>query len=40
MTFEPSRAGGHLIIVGVDGSPTSKAALAWAVRQAQLTGAG
>ncbi|HVT69951.1 MAG TPA: universal stress protein [Trebonia sp.] len=40
MTFEPSRAGGHLIIAGVDGSPASKAALAWAVRQAQLTGAG
>jgi nucleotide-binding universal stress UspA family protein len=31
---EPSR-----IVVGVDGSPSSKAALAWAVRQAKLTGA-
>jgi nucleotide-binding universal stress UspA family protein len=27
------------IVVGVDGSPSSRAALAWAVRQAQITGA-
>jgi nucleotide-binding universal stress UspA family protein len=27
------------IVVGVDGSPSSKAALAWAMRQAELTGA-
>lgn len=27
------------IVVGVDGSPSSKAALAWAIRQAKLTGA-
>ena len=27
------------IVVGVDGSPWSKAALAWAARQAELTGA-
>lgn len=27
------------IVVGVDGSPASRAALAWAVRQAELTGA-
>jgi nucleotide-binding universal stress UspA family protein len=30
---------GHRIVVGVDGSPSSRAALRWAVRQAQLTGA-
>lgn len=29
----------HRIVVGVDGSGPSKAALAWAVRQARLTGA-
>jgi nucleotide-binding universal stress UspA family protein len=29
----------HKIVVGVDGSASSKAALAWAVRQAELTGA-
>jgi nucleotide-binding universal stress UspA family protein len=29
----------HLIVVGVDGSESSKAALAWAIRQARLTGA-
>ncbi|GLW73420.1 universal stress protein [Kitasatospora phosalacinea] len=27
------------IVAGVDGSPSSRAALAWAVRQAELTGA-
>jgi nucleotide-binding universal stress UspA family protein len=32
------KSGGR-IVVGVDGSPSSKAALAWAVRQSQLTGA-
>lgn len=31
--------GEHRIVVGVDGSVPSKAALAWAVRQARLTGA-
>jgi nucleotide-binding universal stress UspA family protein len=29
----------HRIVVGVDGSPSSKAALAWAIGQAKLTGA-
>jgi nucleotide-binding universal stress UspA family protein len=33
------RDGEHRIVVGVDGSVPSKAALAWAVRQARLTGA-
>ncbi len=32
-------ASGHRIVVGVDGSPSSGAALDWAVRQASLTGA-
>jgi len=30
---------GHRIVVGVDGSPPSQEALAWAMRQAELTGA-
>jgi nucleotide-binding universal stress UspA family protein len=30
--------GGPRIVVGVDGSPSSKAALRWAICQAQLTG--
>jgi nucleotide-binding universal stress UspA family protein len=37
-----AQAGGeheHRIVVGVDGSAPSKAALAWAARQARLTGA-
>jgi nucleotide-binding universal stress UspA family protein len=29
----------HRIVVGVDGSPSSKSALAWAIGQAKLTGA-
>jgi nucleotide-binding universal stress UspA family protein len=29
----------HRIVVGVDGSPSSKTALAWALQQAELTGA-
>ncbi|MGO8960475.1 MAG: universal stress protein [Streptosporangiaceae bacterium] len=33
------QAPGHRIVVGVDGSPSSRAALGWAVRQAELTGA-
>jgi len=32
-------AGSTKIVVGVDGSPSSRAALRWAVRQAVLTGA-
>ncbi|HXZ65940.1 MAG TPA: universal stress protein [Streptosporangiaceae bacterium] len=38
MTADPSRPA-HRIVVGVDGSVSSKAALAWAIGQAQLTGA-
>jgi nucleotide-binding universal stress UspA family protein len=33
------RSAEHLIVVGIDGSESSKAALAWAIRQARLTGA-
>ena len=29
---------GHRIVVGIDGSPSSEAALNWALRQADLTG--
>ena len=36
---ESSGQGGGRIVVGVDGSESSRAALAWAVRQAALTGA-
>jgi len=36
---QPSGERERRIVVGVDGSVPSKAALAWAVRQAQLTGA-
>ncbi|HVT67002.1 MAG TPA: universal stress protein [Trebonia sp.] len=39
MTTHPSSESSHRIVVGVDGSPSSRAALAWAVRQARLTGA-
>ena len=38
MTTHPGEHG-HRIVVGVDGSVPSVAALAWAVRQARLTGA-
>ena len=38
MTESSGQFGGR-IVVGVDGSDSSKAALAWAVRQAALTGA-
>jgi nucleotide-binding universal stress UspA family protein len=33
------QASASRIVVGLDGSPSSRAALAWAVRQAELTGA-
>jgi nucleotide-binding universal stress UspA family protein len=36
---QPSGEGGGRIVVGVDGSASSKAALAWAVKQARLSGA-
>ena len=42
MTAQAEHGGYHAagrIVVGVDGSVPSKAALAWAVRQAKLTGA-
>jgi len=39
MASQPQRAQ-HRIVVGVDGSPSSREALRWAVRQAELTGAG
>ena len=39
MTTEPRVEQEHRIVVGVDGSVSSKAALAWAVDQARLTGA-
>lgn len=39
MTAEVNAEHEHRIVVGVDGSSSSKAALAWAVGQAQLTGA-
>jgi nucleotide-binding universal stress UspA family protein len=38
MTMSSGRPGGR-IVVGVDGSESSRAALAWAVREAALTGA-
>jgi nucleotide-binding universal stress UspA family protein len=38
MTEQPNFAG-QRIVVGVDGSPSSRAALRWALWQAQLTGA-
>ena len=39
VTTQPSGEGERRIVVGVDGSVPSKAALAWAVKQARLTGA-
>lgn len=39
MTTQPGGDHDRRIVVGVDGSVPSKAALAWAIRQARLTGA-
>jgi len=39
MTTRPADVDEHKIVVGVDGSASSKTALAWAIRQARLTGA-
>jgi len=39
MSAEPSPVPEHRIVVGVDGSASSNAALRWALRQAHLTGA-
>lgn len=39
MSAEPSAVPEHRIVVGVDGSAPSNAALRWALRQAHLTGA-
>jgi nucleotide-binding universal stress UspA family protein len=39
MTAEMNAQHEHRIVVGVDGSPSSQAALAWAIGQAKLTGA-
>jgi nucleotide-binding universal stress UspA family protein len=39
MSGQASTADGHRIVVGVDGSESSKEALRWALGQARLTGA-
>ena len=39
MTTQTSGEHEHRIVVGMDGSDPSKAALAWAIRQGRLTGA-
>jgi nucleotide-binding universal stress UspA family protein len=39
MVTQPQGEQERRIVVGVDGSASSKAALAWAIRQAELTGA-
>jgi len=39
MTSPPEERHDHRIVVGVDGSASSKAALAWAIEQGRLTGA-
>jgi len=39
MSAQQQQPANHRIVVGVDGSASSKAALAWAIQQAMLTGA-
>jgi nucleotide-binding universal stress UspA family protein len=39
LAAQPASEREHAIVVGVDGSVPSKAALAWAIKQARLTGA-
>jgi nucleotide-binding universal stress UspA family protein len=39
MSERSQQASDHRIVVGVDGSPSATAALAWAIGQAELTGA-
>ena len=39
MPTQPEGEQDHRIVVGVDGSVSSKSALRWAIRQAELTGA-
>ena len=39
MSERSQQAAEQRIVAGVDGSPSSRAALAWAIQQAELTGA-
>ena len=39
MAREPDQPGVHRVVVGVDGSASSREALRWTLRQAELTGA-
>lgn len=38
MSVQQQQAPGHRFVVGADGSAPSKAALAWVIRQAELSG--